>query len=170
MGYDSGRNFKEYSSVNTYGSDKWNFYPLDTRADGKLGFLVVSAPFSWNGYQLYMPNADFSNLLKSTTDSHGNITTVTYKKMADTSIYTKTVSSGGSSTVAGYDCLSFTAPFKLVSNVSTSNGIGGTNSISYNYENAKVCKRGRGFLGFAKTIMNDLGTSNKNYCYPRIFR
>ena len=86
MGYDSGRNFKEYSSVNTYGSDKWNFYPLDTRADGKLGFLVVSAPFSWNGYQLYMPNADFSNLLKSTTDSHGNITTVTYKKMADTSI------------------------------------------------------------------------------------
>ena len=108
-----------------------------------------------------MPNADFSNLLKSTTDSHGNITTVTYKKMADTSIYTKTVSSGGSSTVAGYDCLSFTAPFKLVSNVSTSNGIGGTNSISYNYENAKVCKRGRGFLGFAKTIMNDLGTSIK---------
>lgn len=81
--------------------------------------------------------------------------------MADTSIYTKTVSSGGSSTVAGYDCLSFTAPFKLVSNVSTSNGIGGTNSISYNYENAKVCKRGRGFLGFAKTIMNDLGTSIK---------
>ena len=161
LGYDSGRNFKEYSSVNTYGSDKWNFYPLDTRADGKLGFLVVSAPFSWNGYQLYMPNADFSNLLKSTTDSHGNITTVTYKKMADTSIYTKTVSSGGSSTVAGYDCLSFTAPFKLVSNVSTSNGIGGTNSISYNYENAKVCKRGRGFLGFAKTIMNDLGTSIK---------
>ena len=33
------------------------------------------------------------------------------------------------------------------------------NTISYNYENAKVFKRGRGFLGFTKTIMNDQSTS-----------
>ena len=68
--------FKEYASVTTYGSDKWNFYPIDTRGDGKLGFLVVSAPFTWKGYQLYMPKADLSNLLKTVTDSHGNVTTV----------------------------------------------------------------------------------------------
>ena len=35
------------------------------------------------------------------------------------------------------------------------------NTISYNYENAKVFKRGRGFLGFTKTIMNDQSTSVK---------
>ena len=80
IGYDNGRNFKEYSSVSTYGSDKWNFFPLDTRGDGKLGFLVTSAPNSWKGYQLYMPNAEFSNLLKSATDSHGNVTSISYKK------------------------------------------------------------------------------------------
>ena len=160
-GYDNGRNFKEYTSVNTYGSDKWNFFPLDTRGDGKLGFLVTSASNSWKGYQLYMSNAGFSNLLKSATDSHGNVTTISYKKMADASIYTKTSPTGGAATVSGYDCLSFTAPFKLVSNVSVSNGIGGTNSITYNYENAKVFKRGRGFLGFTKTIMNDLSASVK---------
>ena len=161
IGYDNGRNFKEYTSVNTYGSDKWNFFPLDTRGDGKLGFLVTSTPNSWKGYQLYMPNAEFSNLLKSATDSHGNVTSISYKKMSDASIYTKTPPIGGSATVSGYDSLSFTAPFKLVSEVSISNGIGGTNSIAYTYENAKVFKRGRGFLGFTKTIMNDLSTSVK---------
>ena len=161
IGYDNGRNFKEYASVSTYGSDKWNFYPIDTRGDGKLGFLVVSAPFTWKGYQLYMPKADLSNLLKTVTDSHGNVTTVSYKKMADASVYTKTLPVGGSADVSDYDCLSFTAPFKLVSSVSVSNGIGGMNTISYNYENAKVFKRGRGFLGFTKTIMNDQSTSVK---------
>lgn len=161
IGYDNGRNFKEYSSVSTYASNKWSFFPLDTRGDGKLGFLVTSATNSWKGYQLYMPNAEFSNLLKSATDSHGNVTSISYKKMPDASIYTKTPPPGGSATVSGYDCMSFTAPFKLVSNVSISNGIGGTNSIAYNYEDAKVFKRGRGFLGFAKTIMNDLSSSVK---------
>ena len=161
IGYDNGRNFKEYASVYTYGSDKWNFYPIDTRGDGKLGFLVVSAPFTWKGYQLYMPKADLSNLLKTVTDSHGNVTTVSYKKMADSSVYAKTLPVGGSADVSDYDCMSFTAPFKLVSSVSVSNGIGGMNTISYNYENAKVFKRGRGFLGFTKTIMNDQSTSVK---------
>ena len=66
-----------------------------------------------------------SNLLKSATDSHGNVTSISYKKMPDTSIYTKTPPVGGSATVFGYDSLSFTAPFKLVSEVSISNGIGG---------------------------------------------
>lgn len=159
IGFDNGRSFKEYTGTQTYGLDKWNFYPLDTRGDGKLGFLVTSAPNTWKGYQLYMPNAEFSNLLKSATDSHGNVTTVSYKKMADASVYTKTLPSGGSAAVSGYDCLSFSAPFKLVSKVSISNGIGGTNDIIYNYENAKVSKRGRGFLGFTKTVMNDLLTS-----------
>lgn len=161
IGYDNGRNFKEYASVYTYGSDKWSFYPLDTRGDGKLGFLVVSTPFTWKGYQLYMPKADLSNLLKSVTDSHGNVTSVSYKKMTDPSVYTKTLPTGGSATVSEYDCMSFTAPFKLVSNVSVSNGIGGMNSISYSYENAKVFKRGRGFLGFTKTVMNDQSSSVK---------
>lgn len=161
LGYNNGRDFKEYTSVSTYGLDKWDFYPLDTRGDGKMGFMVISATHSWNGYQLYMPSADFSNLLKSMTDSHGSTTTVTYTKMPDASVYTKTPPTGGSATVSGYDCMSFTAPFKLVSDVSISNGIGGVNNISYNYENAKVCKRGRGFLGFTKTIMNDSGTSIK---------
>lgn len=161
IGYDNGRDFKQYSSVSTYGTGSWDFYPLDTRGDGKLGFLVTSASNSWRGYQLYMPDAGFSNLLKSVTDSHGNTTTISYKKMADATIYEKTLPVGGSATVSGYDSLSFTAPFKLVSNVSVSNGIGGTNEISYSYENAKVFKRGRGFLGFTKTIMRDLSSSVK---------
>lgn len=161
IGYDNGRNFKEYSSVNTYDLEKWHFYPLDTRGDGKLGFLVTSATYSWKGYQLYMPKAEFTNLLQSMIDSHGNKTEVTYKNMADASVYTKTLPAGGSATVTDYDCLSFVSPFKLVSNVSISNGIGGMNSVSYSYENAKIFKRGRGFLGFAKMSINDLITSIK---------
>ena len=34
----------------------------------------------------------------------------------------------------------------------------------------KVFKRGRGFLGFTKTIMNDLSTSVKNDDYTEFFR
>ena len=91
--------------------------------------------------------------------------------MADSSVYAKTLPVGGSADVSDYDCMSFTAPFKLVSSVSVSNGIGGMNTISYNYENAKVFKRGRGFLGFTKTIMNDQSTSvkqllHKNFLIP----
>ena len=54
------------------------------------------------------------------------------------SIYTKTPPVGGSATVFGYDSLSFyCSPSNAGLEVSISNGIGGTNSIAYTYENAK---------------------------------
>lgn len=159
LSINNGLDFKGYSGTGVYALNSWNFYPINSRGDGRMGFLVTSAPYSWTGYQLYMPVKDYTNLLKSTADSYGNTTTITYKPMTDTSVYTKNDITGGSAAVSGYDCLSFTAPFKLVSEISSSNGVGSTNSVTYKYENAKVFKRGRGFLGFSKMTVTDQRTA-----------
>ncbi len=159
LGYDCGKNFRNFTGVNVYSLDKWNFYPIDSRGDGRYGFITTSLPGSWSGYQLYMPPANFTNIVNIIKDAYGNETSITYKRMADATVYTKTNSSGGSPTVTGYDCLSFSAPHKLVSSIRSSDGIGGYRDITYKYENAKVFKRGRGILGCEKVIKTDVNNS-----------
>lgn len=159
LGYNSGKDFRAFSGVGTYPASMWNFYPIDSRGDGRSGFVTTSLPGTWAGYQLYMPSANFTNLVNTIKDSYGNLTTLTYKRMPDATVYTKTNPAGGTATVSGYDCLSFSAPFKLVSNVNTSNGVGGYKDMTYKYENAKVFKRGRGLLGFTKVIRTDVGSA-----------
>ncbi|MDR1201400.1 MAG: FG-GAP-like repeat-containing protein, partial [Tannerellaceae bacterium] len=156
---NNGKSFNGYSGTGVYGLNYWNFYPIDSRGDGRSGFITISRNGTWSGYQLYMPPADFTHLVNTIKDSYGNLTTLTYKRMADATVYTKTNPKGGSESIEEYDCLSFAAPFKLVSNVQTSDGIGGYREMAYQYEDAKVFKRGRGVLGFSKIIRTDVNNS-----------
>ncbi|MCI0504764.1 MAG: hypothetical protein L0Z73_01500 [Gammaproteobacteria bacterium] len=43
--------------------------------------------------------------------------------------------------------------------MSSPNGIGGTNTVGYRYEGAKMHSRGRGYLGFARTVQTDYATN-----------
>jgi hypothetical protein len=47
------------------------------------------------------------------------------------------------------------APFYVVSQVTTSNGVGGTYSSNYSYAGAKLDLSGRGFLGFRQMTVKD---------------
>ncbi len=71
--------------------------------------------------------------------------------MTDPSVYTKR-------TDAVYPVTDVQGTSYLVSSVTTMNGIGGTNSSTYQYEGLKFHQKGLGSLGFAKMTVTDNAT------------
>lgn len=90
-----------------------------------------------------------SNLITSITDGIGNNTKISYQPITYTedelgsTFYTK-----GNSAVS--PIVDYQAPLYCVKSVSTSDGIGGTSTTKYSYEEARMHKTGKGFLGFKK--------------------
>ncbi|MEM7011990.1 MAG: FG-GAP-like repeat-containing protein, partial [Verrucomicrobiota bacterium] len=115
------------------------FFPIDSDGDGRSD-LVHLDYFTTDGYHLRSTGYDLHKITK-VTNGHGRQTNLTYKTLTDPAIYTK-------GTSAVYPCHDFVAPIYVVSDISTNNGIGGTNQISYVYEEAWMCLDGRGFRGF----------------------
>jgi RHS repeat-associated protein len=91
------------------------------------------------------------------TDGYGNVTSVGYKVLTDSSVYKK----GSTSSPPFIDC---TIPLTVVSNVTEGNGAAGNINTSYGYEGLKIHSQGRGLIGFeATTVSNStLGTSVEN--------
>lgn len=107
IGYDNGRNFKEYASVTTYGSDKWNFYPIDTRGDGKLGFIKtmsqssasdnsISTGWTWsngspaNSMVLRTETTGDGQVVKTWYDAMGREIQTSHKNFSGKEVYTTT--------------------------------------------------------------------------------
>lgn len=133
-----------------YPSDKWNFYFGDFNGDGRND-IVCTANWdktTWSGCQLYVATQGNDNLVSKITDGMGCSTSIGYKKMTDKSVHTK-------GTTNLYPMTSFVSSWSVVSDVTTPNGIGGTNVIEYTYSNALVHKQGRGILGFEKVTKYD---------------
>ena len=88
------------------------------------------------------------------TDGYGNTTNIAYKSLTDAAIYTKGVD-------GAYPFIDCTIPLTVVSSVTSSSGIAGTQELSYQYEGLKVQLQGRGLAGFtANTVSNQtLGTT-----------
>src|SRR5581483_9378423 len=61
-------------------------------------------------------------------------------------------------TPASYPLLSLQAPLYVVSQVNAANGIGGVYATNYQYVGGKVDLSGRGFVGFASTVVGDSQT------------
>ncbi|VEN74598.1 conserved hypothetical protein [Candidatus Desulfarcum epimagneticum] len=80
-------------------------------------------------------------IITSITSSMDLTTTIEYKSLSDSSVHTKNSGSV-------YPVVDIAGPTRLVSRVSSSNGIGGMNHLSYQYGGAKVHVQGRGNLGF----------------------
>ena len=88
--------------------------------------------------------------LTTITDGLGVQTTFTYKPITDTSVYSK-----GNSSVSPY--VDVQAAIYLVSNTSTSNGIGGLRDLRYFYFTAIAHVQGGGMMGFgAMQVYDDL--------------
>ncbi|MES2369748.1 MAG: toxin TcdB middle/N-terminal domain-containing protein [Pseudomonadota bacterium] len=75
-------------------------------------------------------------------------TTITYKPLTDSSVYTK-------DTGAVYPYIDVQSPLYVVSSVAVSDGIGGTYSTDYSYAGAKSHLLGGGFLGFRQVSAHD---------------
>lgn len=146
---NNGNNtFSQYlSDANIKGIDKWQYQIGDFDGDGKKDVFCWPAWVenqSWKGgFKLFMMPEEQTNLLKSVDDGYGIKTEIKYKYLSDPSIFNR-----GEDTE--YPLVSVGSSWPVVSEVISSNGVGGDNSVSYSYENALFHKLGRGFIGFEK--------------------
>lgn len=128
-----------------------NFYLADYNGDGRTDFICTSgvSPW-WNGYQVYKSPGNTTPLLEKVGDGMNNLTTIAYTKLsqAPTSVYQQ-------GTTPSFPVVNFQEAMPVVSSVTMDNGIGGTNSLSYYYEGAKIHQQGKGFLGFSKMRVTD---------------
>ena len=138
--------------------DKYHYVELgDFNGDGKADFVCTSDwnKSNWDGYQLYLMPSDIHSLLTGIKDGLGCQTTIGYKYLTDNSVFSRGKTSS-------YPLISIGSSWPVVSSVSTPDGIGGTNTVSYTYEDALFHNNGRGLLGFAKCHVLDEATNTLN--------
>ena len=136
-----------------YASDMWRYYFGDFNGDGKTD-MVSTADYenaTWTGYDLFLLPTSNNMLLGSVTDGLGNTTTILYKYMSNSSVHTR-------GNTFNSDIYSFSSTWPVVSQIKTPNGIGGQHSITYNYSNAVMHRKGRGMLGFSEVTATDDAT------------
>jgi len=134
------------------GSDVYTTYLADVNGDGKADIVQI-------GTQVYQaqvltPDGSIDRLLSSMTTGLGAMTSIAYLPLTNGGVYTK--DSGANA--ASYPVQDLQSPLYIVSQVITSNGVGGTYSSSYSYAGAKLDLSGRGFLGFRQMTVKDLQT------------
>jgi RHS repeat-associated protein len=130
-----------------------NCYIADFNGDGRADFALTAKDFPvWPGYQVYNSSGNTSPLLEKVADGLNNLTTITYTRLSQASA---SVYQNGTNT-PGFPVCNFQGTLPVVSSVSANNGIGGTNSLSFYYEGAKIHGQGKGFLGFSKRSVTDI--------------
>lgn len=149
-----GNFYNQIKGGNVYATDKWHFYVGDFNGDGKADFICTSDwnKSNWDGYQLYLMPSDKNSLLTEITDGLGNQTRIDYKYLSDNTVFTRGKTNS-------YPLVSIGSAWPVVSSVSTPDGIGGINVVSYQYEDALFHNNGRGLLGFAKCYIKDETTN-----------
>ncbi|MBX9784093.1 MAG: FG-GAP-like repeat-containing protein [Chitinophagaceae bacterium] len=142
-----------YNNLLAYG----DFTVGDFNGDGRSDLL--------NRYNVNQP-ADFisfkpngkERLLSKITNGHNITVEFQYKNLTDRTtypyFYTRTVSLDNPASKNPYNYIQL--PIYAVSAIKSPNGIGGINTISYNYEDAVIHRTAKGFLGFLKMESKDL--------------
>ncbi|MBC2732657.1 FG-GAP-like repeat-containing protein [Thiobacillus sp.] len=117
----------------------------DFNGDGKTDLTGYVSGSTWH---TTLSGGEFPDTISSATTGLGTSTTVTYKPLTDSSVYTKDAG-------AVYPYVDVQSPLYVVSSVATSDGIGGTYSTYYSYAGAKSHLLGGGFLGFRQVTLRD---------------
>lgn len=90
-----------------------------------------------------------SDLVSEIRDGFGNVYRPRYAPLTDVDVYTQQAD-------AGFPVVrDYQGGLHVVREYDASNGVGGTYTVSYQYEGAKIHTRGRGFLGFHKRTVTD---------------
>jgi RHS repeat-associated protein len=143
---------------------------VDADGDGKPEFCRAVGNSSGSGSYVACTKVltpGVTNAITSISDFRGNLLSIVYKTVSDSSVY-----ANGNGNGVGYPYLDFQSPLYVVSNTQTSDGIGGNYTTNYTYAGAKLHLTGGGFLGFRQVAANDPQTGitttttyNQNYPY-----
>lgn len=157
-----------------YPIESHNYFVSDFNGDGRTDFICTDGlPVYWNGYQVYKSTGNTTPLLEKVANGFNHLTTIAYTKLAQasTSVYQL------GSTTPSFPVFNFQGAMPVVSSATMDNGIGGTNSLSYYYEGAKIHRQGKGFLCYSKMTATDatagmltetLSDFNTSYFYPQV--
>jgi hypothetical protein len=131
-------------------NNKFTRMVVDVQGNG----LPAVLGFGSGGVRVSLNTATgpLADLVSSVVSGLGATTTISYAPGTNSSVVAKDPGTT-------FPMLDLTAPIYVVSQVSTSNGIGGAYSSAYYYRGARVDTRGRGFLGFSATSVRDLQTN-----------
>jgi YD repeat-containing protein len=115
----------------------------DFNGDGKADMLGFNQMLGSSQILSLNPFAK-NQLLEKVKNGFDVTTSVTYKSMTEGgTFYTK-------GTTNTYPLNSIQIPLYLAASVTSPDGIGGVNTTNYQYEDARIHRQGKGFLGFAK--------------------
>ncbi|CAC9628195.1 hypothetical protein [uncultured Gammaproteobacteria bacterium] len=134
---------------------------IDLNGDGLIDILK-----SKNNIRSAYINQGTQAQLTSIANGFGIQTTINYKPLTDSSVYTKDANSN-------YPDILIQNARQVVSSVITDNAINGKNTTVYKYGNAKINTKGRGSLGFGWIEKKDLQSTKLtrtqyNQTYPHI--
>jgi len=100
----------------------------------------------------YTSSAGYSDVVDAITSGLGVQTKIDYRPLTDAAVYTKTADTDPSSIYPYQDVQDATY---VVASVSTSNGIGGTNTTNYKYGGVRIHQTANANLGFRWTDTTD---------------
>lgn len=122
---------------------------FDQNGDGldDLGYISTSSPYAVT-YRLHEGIGIPPDLVTSITDGYGVSYSPIYVSIAQSSVYTK--GSGATQPVKDIQDARY-----VVSQVSSSDGAGGSYTQSYTYTGARLDIKGRGFMGFQSQMVAD---------------
>jgi RHS repeat-associated protein len=112
------------------------------------GLPDIVYPDSSNNWHVILHNGPAPDLVNNITDGWGNSTQITYAPLTDATVYTK-------GTGATYPLEDLPFPIQVVKQVTQSDGISGSYSVTESYTGARFDLSGRGFVGFATRTETD---------------
>lgn len=170
---NKGTDFYTHTLPN-YPIESHNYFVSDYNGDGRTDFICTDGvtPY-WNGFQVYKSAGNTAPLLEKIANGFNHLTTIGYTKLsqAATTVYQK------GSTTPAFPVFNFQGAMPVVSSSTIENGIGGTNTLNYYYEGAKIHRQGKGFLCYSKTSVTDVAAGllnetlsdfNTTYFYPQV--
>ncbi|MHB8746299.1 MAG: glycoside hydrolase family protein [Gammaproteobacteria bacterium] len=136
----------------TWNRDYTSLITGDYNGDGKTDFIKQDGTSWGGGGTLLKTNpSGISDLMSAIANGLGATTTITYKPLTDSTVYTK-------GTGAVFPQQDFQGPMYVVSQFTTSDGVGGSYPVTYSYQGARVNVQGRGFSGFSQITAADTRT------------
>ena len=121
----------------------------DLGGDGQADLLV---PDAVGRYQVFDGRGTSPGLLTGIEDGLGAATSIAYSDLADPAVYSPQAGASGAVESPVFPYSRFSGPLAVVSESATPTGLASDTRIHtrYAYRDARVHRRGRGFVGFAE--------------------
>jgi RHS repeat-associated protein len=161
-----GSTLKEVNSYLNVPIDEQFFSVVDYNSDGQKDIWRYDYLTANSTYPIvsYFHSKERRDLVQGIRNGLGVLTTLSYANLNYRSYnyltgWSYLLTRGTSET---YPLQDYTGPLIVVSQTTSSNGIGGQNTTGYSYTGAKIHRKGKGFLGFVKLVSSNTDESVKD--------